>query len=244
MRKIPVLLATGVALVAVAVAPAVAQTPETTFTFKGAVSPKKAGTPKNPQGVKLTGSMKFETVTQGVEEPIITGADILLPKSGKWNGGKYKTCSKAVLNRKGPKGCNPKSIMGSAKGVAFADTVDAKPTVTFVNGGATTLYAYTVLYNPTLVKEPVVIKIKKLSGGPWGYKVSFRVPESLQIVAGVPVTLRSLNFNLGGKKYAKELITTTACKGGKHVFQATTFYLYNTGERASKDTTSSVACTK
>jgi hypothetical protein len=248
MRKFPALLATGVAAVAVAVAatPAAAQfvQPETTFTFDGKVTPKKAGTKKKPKGVKLTGQVKFTTVTQGVEPPIIVGSDILLPKTGAWNGGKYKTCSLAVLKRKGPSGCDKKAIIGKASGVALADTVDAKPRVTIVNGGKSKFYGYTVLYHPTLVKEPVVVKIKKLRGGPWGYKVSFRVPENLQIVAGVPITLRNLKFQIGGTKAAKNIITTTGCKGGKHPFEVETFYRYQDESRASFKLQDSVACTK
>jgi hypothetical protein len=244
MRKIPALLATGVAAMAVAAAPAVAQLPETSFTFKGKVSPKKAGTKANPQGVKLIGDVKWTTETPGVEPPIITKANILLPKTGAWNGGKYKTCSKSVLNRKGPKGCNPKSIMGKATGVALADNVITKPDVTMVNGGKSTLWAYTVLYNPALVKEPVKLSIKKLSGSKWGYRTSFSVPETLQIVAGVPISLQSLHFEVGGKKYAKNLITTTGCKGGKHPFEVETFYEYNTGATNSFKLASSVPCSK
>jgi hypothetical protein len=244
MRKIPALLAVAAVAVAVAVAPAVAQNPVTSFTFKGKVSPKKAGTKAHPQGVKLTGDLAFKTETAGVEPPIITGSTILLPKTGAWNGGKYKSCSLSVLNRKGPSGCDKKSIVGKAKGHARADTVDALPTITFVNGGKTKLYAYTVLYHPALVKEPVILKIKKLSGSKWGYRVSFKVPDTLQVVAGVPITLESLHFSVGGTKSASKLITTTGCKGGKHVFEATTDYLYSDLSTSSSTITSSVACSK
>jgi hypothetical protein len=134
--------------------------------------------------------------------------------------------------------------VGSAKGVAFADTVDAKPTITFVNGGATKLFAYTVLYNPALVKEPVILKIKKLSGSKWGYSTTFKVPETLQIVAGVPITLRSLNFKVGGTKGAPKLITTTGCKGGKHPFEVTTSYRYSDDSTASFKLLDSVPCSK
>jgi hypothetical protein len=245
MRKTPALLATAVAALAVAAAPATAQVPETTFSFKGSVSPKSAGTKANPQGTKLKGKLTFNTITQGVEPPIITGANIFLPKTGLWNGGKYKTCSLAVLNRKGPSGCSSKSIVGKGKGSANADNVDAKPTVTFVNGGKAKLYAYTVLYNPALVKEPVVLKITKLSGSKWGYKTSFTVPPVLRIVAGVPITLNWLEFSLGGTKAAPKLITTTGCKNGKHPFQATAFYDYDSiGQTGEKTIQSSVACSK
>lgn len=246
MRKIPALLAVAAVATAVAVAPAAAQfvAPETKFTFKGSISPKNAGTKANPQGSKLKGHLEFETVTQGVEPPIITGADVLLPKTGVWNGGKYTKCSLRTLERSGPSGCNKKAIVGKGKGVAFADTVDTEPTVTFVNGGKTTLYAYTVLYNPTLVKEPVVLKIKKLSGSKWGYSVKFTVPTKLRVIAGVPVTLRELDFTLGGTKAAPKLIATTGCKNGKHVSEATAHYLYENDSTDSFKTTASVACTK
>lgn len=243
MRKIPALLATGAAAMAVAVAPAAAQVPETSFSFKGKVSPKKAGTKKNPKGVKLSGKLTFKTLTQGVEPPIVTKGEIFLPKTGQWNGGKYATCKLAVLKRKGPKGCPAKSRVGKGKGSANADNVDARPTVDFVNGGKSKLYAYTVLYNPALVKEPVVLNIKKLRGSKWGYKTTFTVPPVLRIVAGVPITLNWLQFNIGGTKGAPKLITTTGCKGGKHPYQATAHYDYDSiGETGKKTIQSSVAC--
>jgi hypothetical protein len=243
MRKLAVLPAALVAAAVVA-APAMAQVPETTFNSVSKITPKKAGTKKHPQGVKLSGRLEFKTVTQGVEPPIITGGDVLLPKGGTYNGGKYKTCSGAKMRKEQTTDICPKaSIMGSGKGVAFADNVDAKPTVTFVNGGKSTLWAFTTLYNPALVQEPIAIKIKKLSGSKWAYRASFRVPKVLQVVAGVPITLRSFNYNIGGKSYAREFITTTSCpKSKKYPYEATAFYLYNDGTTASKKYASTVPC--
>jgi hypothetical protein len=242
MRKLAVL---PVALVAAAVvaAPAAAQVPVTTFKSTASISPKKAGTKSNPQGVTLTGSLKFETITQGVEPPIITGGDVLISKGGLWNGGKYATCSRSTMDRnQSVDKCPKKSIMGSGKGVAFADTVDAKPDIVFVNGGKSTLWAFTTLYNPALVREPVQIKIKKMSGK-WAYKASFAVPKVLQVVAGVPITLRSLNYKIGGKKYARELLATTSCpKSNKYPYEATARYLYNTNATSSSTYKGTVAC--
>jgi hypothetical protein len=242
MRKLAVL---PVALVAAAVvaAPAAAQIPETTFKSTASISPKKAGTPKNPQGVTLTGSLKFETITQGVEPPIVTGGDVLIAKGGVWNGGKYATCSRSTMDRnQSVDKCPSKSIMGTGKGVAFADTVDAKPDVTFVNGGKSTLWAFTTLYNPALVREPIAINIKKQSGK-WAYKATFAVPKVLQVVAGVPITLRSFNYKIGGKKYAPELLATTSCpKSKKYPYEATARYLYNTNATSSSTYKGTVAC--
>ncbi len=244
MRKLAVLPAALVAA-AVAAAPAAAQEkPVTTFKATAKVTPKKAGTKKNPQGVKISGSLKFETITQGVEPPIITGGDVLLPKGGTYNGGKYKTCSGSKMRAaQGTDVCDPKSIMGSGKGVALADTVDAKPTVEFVNGGKSTIWAFTTLYNPALVQEPIALNIKKLNSSKWGYRASFKVPKILQVVAGVPITLRSFNFAIGGKKYAKDYIVTTSCpKSKKYPYEATASYLYNDGTTSKSTYKSTVPC--
>ena len=243
MRKLAVLPAALVAAAVVA-APATAQVPETTFTSSAKITPKKAGTKKNPQGIKLSGSLAFRTITQGVEEPIVTGGDVLIAKGGVYNGGKYKTCSGSKMRAaQGTEVCPKESIMGSGKGVAIADTVNAAPTVEFVNGGKNMLWAFTTLYRPALVREPVPIAIKKLSGSKWGYRATFKVPKVLQIVAGVPVTLRSLKYTIGGKPYAKEFIATTSCpKSKKYPYEATAHLLYNTGQTDSTTFKGSVPC--
>jgi hypothetical protein len=244
MRKLAI-LPVALMAAAVAVAPAAAQVPETTFKATAKISPKKAGTKKHPQGVKLTGDLKFETITPGVEPPIITGGDVMIPKGGVYNGGKYASCSGAKMRRaQSVSPCPKKSIMGKGKGVAYADTVNAAPTVTFVNGGKSTVWAFTTLYHPALVREPIAISIKKQpSSSKWGYKTSFKVPKVLQIVAGVPVTLRSFHFEIGGKSYAKDYIATTSCpKSKKYTYEGTAHYLYNDGTTASKTYASTVPC--
>jgi hypothetical protein len=255
MRKLAVLPAVLVAAAVVA-APAAAQVPVTEFTSSAKITPKKAGTKKNPRGVQLSGHLGFKTITPGVEEPIITGGDVLIAKGGTWGGGKYKTCSGSKMRKaQSTDVCPKESIVGSGFGVAFADTTDAKPDVVFVNGGKSTLWAFTTLYNPAIVQEPIQIKIKKMSGK-WGYKASFKVPEVLQVVAGVPITLRSFDYKIGGKfklpgarkttnasKYAPQLLTTTSCpNSNKYPYEATAHYEYNTGQTASKSYKGSVAC--
>jgi len=256
MRKLAVLPAALVAAAVVA-APAMAQIPETTFESTAKISPKKAGTKKKPQGVQLSGSLKFRTVTPGIEPPIITGGDVLIAKGGIWGGGKYKTCSGAKMRKaQSTDVCPKESIVGAGTGVAFADQVDAAPDVVFVNGGKSTLWAFTTLYNPALVQEPVQIKIKKQSGK-WAYKASFRVPKVLQVIGGVPVTLRDLSYKIGGKfklpgpggkklnasKYAPQLLATTSCpKSKKYPYEATAHYLYNDNTVASKPFKGTVPC--
>lgn len=243
MRKVGALIAVAAIAVVAVVATAVAQNPQTSVEVSATVSPNKAGTPKNPQGVKLSAKVKW-TSEEGIEPPVITAFDILIAKGGVYNGAKYPKCSAAVANRKGPSGCPAKSIMGTATGAAFADNVITRPKVTFINGGANDMCAYTVLQNPARVQTCVPVKIKKLGGDPkWGYRVTAQVPESLQIVAGVPIALRDLSFSVGGKSYAKDFIATTSCpKSKRWGFQVKTFYEYEDGSTGSSEFADSVAC--
>lgn len=244
MRKLAGLLAVAVAATAVVAAPAAAQKPETEFFSKTRVVPKKAGTKRKPRGVQLRGKMRFKTITQGVEPPIVTGGDILIPKYGKYNGGKYPRCSKRTMTRNDSvDDCPKRSIMGKGSGVAFADTVDTEPTVDFVNGGKKRLWAFTTLYNPALIQEPIAINIKRLRSRKWGYRASFKVPKKLQLIAGVPVTLRSFSFRVGRKPYARNFFVTTGCPRSKrYPYKATAHYLYNDGSRSKDTFTGKVPC--
>jgi hypothetical protein len=241
MRKL--LALTSLALAAVVVAPTtVAQTPLTSVTVDAKVTPNKAGTKSNPQGVVLSGKIRW-TSQAGVEPPIITAFDILISKGGVFNGGKYPKCSQALVNRRGPSACPKKSIMGSATGEAWADDVITRPKVTFVNGGARNICFYTVLTNPARVQTCVPGKITKLNHPKWGYRVKITVPEVLQVVAGVPIALRSISWRAGGKSWAKDWIATTSCpKGNKWGFELETFYLYEDGSTGSSKYADSVAC--
>ena len=82
----------ALALGAILVAPSVAQAPVTTITVDAKVTPNKAGTKRHPQGVKLSGKIRWESEA-GIEPPIVTAFDILISKGGVFNGGKYPKCA-------------------------------------------------------------------------------------------------------------------------------------------------------
>jgi hypothetical protein len=216
-----------------AVSVAIAQSSSSTvLTVSSSVFPSKAGTKKRPQGVTLTVKTTWATPGDG-EKPVIQRAIVLFPKGSLYNGAKYPKCSQTVLARKGPKACPKGAIMGTGTGTAFADTVLTHPHITVVNGGATRTYLYTVLDNPARVQAPVPGVITKMTGK-WAYKLTITVPQSLQIVAGVPIALRDLTFKVGKKSW----LATTGCPGGKWPFSVQTFY----DNGGSSTYESSVAC--
>jgi hypothetical protein len=242
------LLATGVAVGAVVV-PAMAQDPQdlpvTRIVSSAKATPNKAGTPKHPQGMKITGSARL-IVPSDVEAPIVTGVEILTDKGITWTHGKYVTCSKQTLDRGGPARCPRTSIMGSAIATGYADTVSTHVDLVFVNGGPGTTYIYATLNNPARIRETLVVKSTPLSSGEWGHRETVSIPRSLQIVAGVPLQLTAIRFTVGGKSYAKEFIANTSCPRGGWKYQVTAHYLYESlgGRTADDVTTGSIACTK
>lgn len=196
----------------------IAQQPgETTIKVKPTVTPNKAGTKKKPRKVKLKVHVDWTTAGDG-EKPVTKSADVLFPKGSLYNGGKYPKCSQSVLSRSGPTKCPKGSIMGKGKASAYADDVMTYPKITVVNGGKSKVFLYTVMNNPARVQAPVPGTIKKTSGK-WAYKLHLTVPESLQIVAGVPIALKTFDVTAGGKN---DWMATTSCTGGKWPFSVET----------------------
>jgi hypothetical protein len=208
---IPVVLAVG-GLLAV---PSAAQTP-IEIDVDAEVIPNKAGTPEDPQPVTI--KVHAELVSElGYERPIMTGGRVLFPRAGNWNGAKHPKCDLNTLSRQGLGACPKGSIFGKGVAKAWADTEITRPRITVVNGGATRVYFYTVLTNPARVRAPVVGRIKELRRGPWKYQLDYRVPEVLQVVAGVPITVTQLDITAGKGDY---LVTTSCPKSRRWPYKA------------------------
>jgi hypothetical protein len=206
---------------------------------QASVSPKHAGTKKHPQSVKLRTVFHWAELGSA-SQPIVTQFDILFPTGSLYNGAKATKCSVAILDRRGPGGCPKASIMGSGTGTAYADTTITRPQITVVNGGADTVYFYTVLNNPARVQEPVIGHISRMHGK-WAYALSVTVPENLRMVAGVPIELTSLSVSVGKGSW----LATTGCAGGHWPFQVTTTYENpNTNATGSATDNSSTPCSK
>jgi hypothetical protein len=242
IRKLALVGIAPVVLAAVAIGPALAQDlPETEISADVKFSPSTGGTAKHPQGIqaRILGRL---TVEPGFEPPIVTGMDLLVGPGLSWNGADYVKCSKRVLDRKGPKGCPEKSIMGHGLATGHADTAKATLRIVLVNGGSRIL-AYATLDNPARVRETIVVKPRSKSTGRWRHRESFRIPESLQVVAGVPIRLSRLKLIVGGKPYARNYIATTSCPKSGWRWHATVHYLYDsTGQTATDTLSGEVPC--
>jgi hypothetical protein len=215
-----------------AVAPAIAQSPEPVTSISGSatVSPNKAGTKKKPQSVNLKMQGKISTTGEdGLNKPVVQKVEVLFPKGSYYAGGKLPKgvkgkvtpkCSESAMLNGLPKDVCPKgSITGSGSANAWADTVKTQAKFTLVNGGADKVFVFTELTNPAVVQLPVPGKIQKQSGK-WAYKLTLTVPEDLQVVAGVPISLIDFKMTTKSKNW---LFTTSCPKNKKWPFEVKTF---------------------
>jgi len=243
-RTLGLLAAGAVVAGSLGAAPAIGQDdmPDTQLSAEARATPSKAGTKRHPQGVAIEATAKIGSEA-GYEPPIVTGVDLLVGKGLVMNANDYVKCAKRVLDREGPEGCPKKSIMGRADVTARADTVITHPDVVLINAGWKQTFAYTTLYQPALVQETIVVKRTRMSGK-WAHRESFRVPEHLQVVAGVPIQVTAARLRVGGKPYAPDYIASTSCPKGGWKYRATAYYLYSTGATGQDTFESSVPCTK
>jgi hypothetical protein len=185
--------AAGIAALIVAVGGAVALAATTRSGARAAPEALKPG------GVRLTTSFGWGGLSRA-HEPIVTGFDLWFPTGSQYNGGRYPSCSQSRLDRKGPAGCPSGAIMGSGSGTAYADNTITRPKITVVNGGASEVFFYVVMNNPARVREAVVGHIKRVSGR-FTYHLVVKIPQNLQVVAGVPIKLTSLHISAGRGKW-------------------------------------------
>jgi hypothetical protein len=191
------LAAAGIAgvLAGVGGSAALASLPTPKVPVAHAVRALTAGSPRHPQGVRLTTTFGWHGLSPDAQ-PMVTNLDLWFPRGSVYNGARYPSCSVQTLDARGPGGCPKGSIMGSGTGTADADTTVTRPHITVVNGGASVVYFYTVLNNPARVQEPVVGHITRLHGQ-FTYHLSATIPENLRVVAGVPIKLTDLTITAG-----------------------------------------------
>jgi len=221
MRKflIPTTVAAVLAFGVVEVATTIAQGEgPTSIKVDAKATPNNGGSKAKPQGHKITANVTV-TTPGDVDHPVVEGGTIYFPKGGKYQGEKYTKCAQSTLQRGGPDACPPKSKIGQGSGSASADTVEAGPKVELFNGGKNFTLAYVTLQRPARVRAVIPAKLIPQSGK-WSYKVNFTVPETLRIVAGIPVTLNYLKLTAGYTAAAKDILATTSCgAGNKWPFQ-------------------------
>ncbi len=172
------------------------------------VTPNKAGTPSHPRGVRIDARATIDRAADSAL-PVIRSFDAWWPKGWVYNGAKHPVCTAAKLTHGGPSVCLPETIMGRGQvgHPGDANYIGPSGRVTVINGGATRMNLWVVLQNPARVQAAVPTTITKVSSSRWSYRLHADIPGSLQVVAGIPITLDFFNVKLGRGDW----IATTDC---------------------------------
>jgi hypothetical protein len=173
-----------------------------------AVTPSKAGTPEQPQGVELDVRLRLRS-PEGIEPSPAVAATLDLPAGTEIDGAAYPACELAALRRYGVRGCPEGSVMGRGSVRGLGDTSPAIGNVMVVNGGKDHVWLLTTLSNPVHVIDVVEGSLEPLDGG--RTRLELTIPESLQVVAGLPIALRQLRLHAGHETW----LATTSCPPDK-----------------------------
>ncbi len=233
------------------VAPASGQQPPIELKPSFTLKIGKHVTKLDARSVALSGSIGH-IQPDGSEPAQVIGGSLWLPRGITLRGGELPSCSAKVVSRyRSVDACPRGSIVGRpSHGIALdgasASIVDGfgHADYEFVNGGARRVWAFMTLYRPALVQEPVAIDLHRLRGRRWSYRLDFKIPQTLMIVAGVPVSLFSFDFDFDGIERAPGYITfDRRCpKRGHFAYRARLAFQHNDGTTSESSRRGPLVC--
>ncbi len=210
------------------------------------LTPKKAGTKAHPKGVRLGGLLRFGVPGEGVPAVVLTGGRLLIPRGLRLDGDRYVACKRRLFfpDVEWADECPARSYMGTGTNLSI-NPVSYAPHIDFINGGSDTIWAFTTYYNPALVQEPFRIKVRHLKGRSWSHELSFRIPEVLQMIGRIPITVPdAFKWKLGGRPYApKYLVSDRGCpKRGYFKYRGNLAFRHIDGARSVTRYRGRLAC--
>jgi hypothetical protein len=214
-------MAAGTATLALGAAGiAYAQTPAPAPTATAKVSPTKAGTPSKPKAEKITLSVKNNAESKTTAAKIA----ITFPSTLKLSTKGLPQCTKSdteILDQTPQKACKS-SIAGKGTANALVNPYAAAPApLHFV---VTPMVGKNELLFHLVAGGVKAVLHGKISGKKLNITIN---PELQQPAPSVYSALIDLSTTMSLKKGKSSLITSTGCKGGKHVIPVTITYVPN-----------------
>jgi cold shock CspA family protein len=225
VRKFALLAAVAVlALVGAAVAYAATDSVGYSATVSPSKAPKKG---KAPVSVTYKATLTVRATPAGTQPDGASKVDLFFAKQ-LTNGGKRfpSPCKQKDIDSKPsiPKKCNPALVgtgsakaflgqPGSAQNPAASETFSVK--LFNANKGKGVLLVLNGT-SPLPVHNRVIPgTVKKLSGGSFGYEVTFTIPPNLQTIGGIPSVVTDLTATVGKKSHGVGYIALASCPKSK-----------------------------
>jgi hypothetical protein len=169
------------------------------------------------------------------QPPIMNRIVIKFDKGGKFNASKFKRCSLAKLQARGPNGCPSGSKIGTGNGVGMAKPVVTDPVngkLTLFNGakvgGRDTVLVYVF---PDL--GPTFVSVGKISKSSGRYTLDFSIPPIKTLPSAPDASVVSVKTKTPVKKVKKGkrrfylIVAPKTCKG---TWKGTGTFYFTTGE--------------
>jgi hypothetical protein len=240
------LIVAGAAFTAIAISSVSFAQSTDTATLKVSVSPKDAGTPKNPKNVKYS-----LNVVNGNTNRTMSDLDIFIAKTARLSLKGLPKCAPAkIFARK----CPSSTVLGRGEAKAkigvngppeqVRDLI-FKVTAYKTNSPATNkeMLGFFIDDGATL-QFLTETKLSKASGK-YGQKLHIDVPELAQRVGSTYNGLVSLQTTLNKKVGKNYLVATTGCNARKHPYKVELTFIDNGVTTATKiSKTANASCTK
>lgn len=197
-------------------------TAATTVDFTGSVGPAIRVVPKKPLPVSLGIKLGITSDQPGELPATLDRTTISFPYGSQLNSRLFPSCSADALNRRGLRACPKASRIGSGFAVGVGDTVRQRLTATLFNGpGGRSITFHLSGTNPLRVNTAFAAPLTTLRGGKYQYRLQVDVPQNLQVIAGVPISVTEFETTVratrrvGGRK--RSYVEALSCPPGAQV---------------------------
>ena len=229
MRKVALVCVAAVVGVLGITAVAVAINGTQTINVKTTAT--RAGTKSKPRSVgNLTVTLDTQLIP-GEAPWAATHAVVHFDKNLVFGNSKFASCSQSVV-QSNPTSCPAGSRIGSGSAVAKLSTgSQVTPTIRAFNGSGGKLYL--LVTEPTFNVNAVLVGTLKTDTGKYGRKLDVAIPQNLQNVAGIIITLTQFTTRVGGTANGTPYVGLKGCSGGKLSYKGDFFYTDNTQKSAT-----------
>jgi hypothetical protein len=229
MRKVA--LVCVAAVVGVLGITAVASAIQGTQTVSVKLQNNRAGTKAKPRSVSRLTVQTNTTPVPG-EPPFATRRAVIhFDKNVVFGNAKFANCAQSVVQSNATR-CPSGSRIGSGSAIAQLSTgSQVRPTITAYNGPRGKLFL--LVKEPTFNVNAVLVGTLKTDTGKYARKLDVAIPQNLQNVAGIVITLTQFTTRVGGTAKGTPYVGLRGCSGGKLSFKGDFFYTDNTTKSAT-----------
>jgi hypothetical protein len=199
--------------------------PPTTVTVDSHVTPviRKFQAKTTPSTLAI--NLKFSTAT-GEPSSALTKAVLNFTYGAKLNGNLFPSCSADMIRNH--KACPKGSLIGTGTGLGALADAQEPITLQLYNGPGGKSITFRIKgERPAVIDVPFDAPLQTFNSGLYNYRLTVAVPDILQRIAGVEVSLDHLDVKVNGKRKVKGkmrgYIETLICPPGALVVIGSTF---------------------